>query len=425
MVGIFKFSGRFVFGLAVALGIQSGSARAQGTEKVLYSFCRLSNCSDGASPEAGLIIDTSGNLYGTTYSGGSGYGTIFELVRGRTAWFLRTLRALNEAPDGAGPAASLSYAGEQSGMRYDGTSPLFGTASWGGEVGGTIFEIVPGENPAFHVVYNFCHDDSCTDGLYPAGSVLVDASGNLDVTTDAGGRYGYGVARGLNGGVWHDFCSLSNCADGAQPLGGLIEDSAGNFYGTTGEGGGTGCGGYGCGTVFELAPDDTETVLHSFADGEDGGYPYAGLIEDRKGNLYGTTFQGGGTGCGGYGCGTVFRLAPDGTETILHSFCSQSNCADGAAPRAVLTRDGKGNFIGTASQGGRTGCGNVGCGVAFEVTSGGSYSVLYAFCAQLRCRDGATPYGGLLAAGNSGYLYGTTQAGGAAGDGVVFEINPP
>ena len=303
---------------------------------------------------------------------------------------------------------------------------MYGTASTGTvDSHGSVFEFVPGGNPEFHVVYRFCQDDPCSDGEFPTAPVLVNASGSLDVATEDGGRYASGVAHGVNGGIWYDFCSVSGCTDGAYPLGGLIEDSAGNFYGTTLAGGGTGCAGYGCGTVFKLAPDSTETVLHSFGGGSDGASPYAGVVEDRKGNLYGTTFQGGGTGCGGFGCGTVFTLAPDGTETILHSFCSQNNCADGAAPQAALTRDGKGNFIGTASQGGHAGCGKLGCGVAFEVTSDGSYSVLYAFCAQLRCRDGATPFGGLLAAGNSGKLYGTTSAGGAADHGVVFEIKPP
>ena len=133
----------------------------------------------------------------------------------------------------------------------------------------------------------------------------------------------------------------------------------GILYGTTYVGGGTGCGGYGCGTVFSLDPSTgTETVLHSFGNGTDGANPSASLI-DVKGTLYGTTSTGGGTGCHGYGCGTVFSLDPStGAETVLYSFCCRRNCTDGANPYASLTAV-NGKFYGTTESGGAYGYGTV------------------------------------------------------------------
>src|SRR5262249_8846544 len=130
--------------------------------------------------------------------------------------------------------------------------------------------------------------------------------------------------------------------DGKFP-GGLTEDKAGNLYGTTGGGGGTGCEGAGCGSVFKLAPDGTKTMLYAFT-GENGDGRYPGSpIRDRAGNLYGVTGYGGGNSCGGDGCGTVFKVAPDGTETVLYSFMGGS---DGEAPNDGLILDKEGNFTG-------------------------------------------------------------------------------
>src|SRR5579863_4531458 len=149
-------------------------------------------------------------------------------------------------------------------------------------------------------------------------------------------------------------------SDGAHPYAGLIEDAAGNLYGTTDDGGGTGCENS-CGTVFKLAPDGAETLLYSFADPSDGESP-SGLTQDPAGNLYGTTrFGGGGTSChgSGYGCGTAFKLAPDGTMTVLHVFAGGS---DGDYPNGLI-RDSAGNMYGTTYDGGGSGCEmGYGCG---------------------------------------------------------------
>jgi uncharacterized repeat protein (TIGR03803 family) len=196
-------------------------------------------------------------------------------------------------------------------------------------------------------------------------------------------------------------------ADGANPYAGLIQDSRGNFYGTTQLGGTSNLG-----TVFKLDPMGTETVLHSFAGGTDGANPYSGLVQDSTGNLYGTTYYGGAPNHG-----TVFKLDPTDTETVLYSFAGGT---DGANPYASLVQDPAGNLYGTTQRGGASGQGTV-----FKVDTVGTETVLYNFTGG---SDGGSPDGALVldAAGN---LYGTTFGGGALCDhrriycGVVFKLD--
>jgi len=204
-------------------------------------------------------------------------------------------------------------------------------------------------------------------------------------------------------------------SDGTNPDAGLTADGKGNLYGTTLNGGGPGCHGTGCGTVFRLAPDGTETVLHAFTGGSDGISPLGGVVLDRKGNLYGTTNFGGATGYG-----TVFRVAPNGAETVLHSFCGKPGCVDGASPVAGLIADAKGNLYGTTYGGGTIGDGNV-----FRLAPDGTETSLYSFCTKTHCADGLWPLAGLVADAQ-GNLYGTTGSGGAGncGCGVVFRLAP-
>ncbi|HEY1615364.1 MAG TPA: choice-of-anchor tandem repeat GloVer-containing protein [Rhizomicrobium sp.] len=200
--------------------------------------------------------------------------------------------------------------------------------------------------------------------------------------------------------------------DGAFPSAGLLRDSAGNLLGTTG-GGGTASRG----TVFKLAPDGTETVLYSFKGGNgDGAGPGSQLVADAAGNLYGTTV-GGGPGNGGSGFGTVFRLAPDGTETVLHFFSDQMK--DGFYPMAGLVMDPAGNLYGTTQTGG-TPCDNDknGCGTVFEIMSGGEEKILHRF----KGGDGSLPYYGSLVLDTAGNLYGTTA--GVFTFGNIFKISP-
>jgi uncharacterized repeat protein (TIGR03803 family) len=239
--------------------------------------------------------------------------------------------------------------------------------------------------------------------------------------------------------VLYSFCAASNCADGGQSWASLTFDSAGNLYGTTAVGGSAGCGGLGCGTVFELTPGAdgnwTEKVLYKFcstANCRDGANPYAGLIFDPVGNLYGTTGAGGLSGCG-EGCGTVFELIPrdDGTwsEKVLYRFCAATNCTDGEYPNAGLIFDSAGNLFGTTYSGG-TSCQRLGCGTVFELTPGddGKWTekVLHRFTFGSATYDGVRPGYGSLIFDKAGNLYGTTYSGGRCvevyGCGTVFQL---
>jgi uncharacterized repeat protein (TIGR03803 family) len=200
----------------------------------------------------------------------------------------------------------------------------------------------------------------------------------------------------------YSFCSQLNCADGEYPLAALVQGTDGNFYGTTSEGGTDGAG-----TVFKITPSGTLTTLHSF-DGTDGNQPLAGLVRANDGNLYGTTTYGGGSNCDQFGCGTVFRITPVGTFTVLYDFCTQLNCPDGEIPTGLVQAT-DGNFYGMTELGGTYGAGTV-----FKITPDGELTTLYSF-------PGAFPSAALVQ-GTDGNFYGTTPEGGANGDGMVFKI---
>ncbi len=225
----------------------------------------------------------------------------------------------------------------------------------------------------------------------------------------------------------YSFCAQTNCTDGQQPYAGLVRGSDGNFYGTTLEGGAnTGCslGSGSCGTVFKITPGGALTTLHSFcaqSNCADGGNPYAGLVQASDGNFYGTTFD---RGANGYG--TVFKITPAGTLTALYSFCSQTSCADGQYAYAGLVQATDGNFYGSTSAGG-AGAYHQG-GTVFKITPSGTLTTIYNFCSQPNCTDGDSSVARLVQA-TDGTLYGTTLHGGAycmptSGCGTVFRITP-
>ena len=256
----------------------------------------------------------------------------------------------------------------------------------------------------FSVLYPF---DGGSDGAEPYAGLLADRLGNLYGTTEAGGANGSGTAfRLAPDGTKTILHSFAGGSDGINPYGGVIADKSGDLYGTTYRG-----GAHGDGTVYEIAASGTETVLHAFDDesGSDGADPYAGLVRDKPGNLYGTTSVG-----GAHGQGSVFRIAPDGTETVLYSF-DDSNASDGADPYAPLIMDTKGNLYGTTTVGGAHGQGTV-----FEIAHNGSEKLLYSFD-DSNANDGADPYAPLIM-DSSGNLYGTTKVGGAHGQGTAFEL---
>jgi uncharacterized repeat protein (TIGR03803 family) len=299
-------------------------AKTAWTHKVLYRFCAQGggNCTDGEEPEAELLRDASGHLYSTTYEGGAGAGgTVFELTppaAGKTLWTEKVLYSFcqqADCTDGQYPEA---------GLIEDASGNLYGATDEGGAYGeGVVFELAPpttGQTAWTEtVLYSFCAQADCTDGEAPLARLLRDASGNLYGTTIVGGKYDGGTAFQLTPPatgqtVWtetvlHSFCARggTDCTDGEYPYAGLIRDVSGNLYSTAEEG-----GRYGGGTVFELTPKDdttwTETVLYNFcaqggSDCTDGQYPEAGLTRDTSGNFYSTT-----EGGGAYGEGAVFEL---------------------------------------------------------------------------------------------------------------------
>jgi uncharacterized repeat protein (TIGR03803 family) len=206
-----------------------------------------------------------------------------------------------------------------------------------------------------------------------------------------------------------DLYNFTGEADGGQPLAGLVRDSAGNLYGTTYSGGASGFG-----VVFQVTKDGTETVLHSFAGGTDGEYPYSQLVLDSDGNLYGTAAGGGGSGCGGFGCGMVFEVDASGTESVLHSFAGGTT--DGCYPHGSLMMDAEGNLYGTTDE-----CGTSDLGTVFTVSSSGAESILHSFAGG--SSDGDDPIYAGLVMDSEGNLYGSTLNGGAANDGVVYELD--
>ena len=214
--------------------------------------------------------------------------------------------------------------------------------------------------------------------------------------------------------------SFTGGGDGAFPQANVVMDAQGNIYGTTQSGGGSGCGGGGCGTVFKLTPRGKETLLHVFQAGSDGAFPIAGLTMDASGNLYGTTLNGG-AHCQ---CGTVFKITPDGAESIVYAF---HGGAEGSSPQGMLVRDKKGNFYGTTASGGLDCNGfGVGCGTVFRLTPDGKHRVLYSFAGG---SDGISPVTG-LSLGTDGNFYGTAANGGndcddtGQGCGVIFQLTP-
>jgi uncharacterized repeat protein (TIGR03803 family) len=308
---------------------------SQGTETLLHTF---SGKRDGFGPGAGLVIDASGNLYGTTtYGGTHNFGTVFKLNK---AGKKTVLYNFSGAPDGANPWTDLVR--DAAGNLY-GTTTAGGSGNCNGGSGcGTVFMV--SANGTEKVVHSFA--GGVADGQTPFAGLLRDAAGNLYGTTYGGGTAGYGTVFELSATgmetILHNFAGYPT--DGQSPEAVLVRDAAGNLYGTTLEG-----GAHAYGTVFKLSKTGKEKLLYSFGTGTDGKNPAAGLVRDTAGNLYGTTQAGGGTGCNGNGCGTVFELTKARVEKVLYSFDTANA---GAVPFAALILDAAGDLYGTTSNGG-------------------------------------------------------------------------
>lgn len=450
--------------VAVAMLMLTASASAEWNEKVLYSF---QDSSDGNTPAGGAVFDKAGNLYGANEWGGSGgcpspgCGTVFEVslpTQKGGAWTETTIYAfqgvLGGLSDGFTPVGGVII--DQQGNSY-GTTSLGGNGPCillGSPTGcGIVYELSPpmqkGGQWTETILYNF---QSGNDGYFPWGDLVFDKHGNLYGATQFGGGQGntcnqyFGGNCGTvfklsppkqKGGAWTEriLHSFGGGADGANPNGDLILDGNGDIYGLTNAGGNQDCnygsGEVGCGTAFKLNPPKKkggtwgEQLLHRFdRTSSDGGNPVAGLLLDSKGNLYGTTLNGG-QGPGGI----VFRLEPPNKsgrwkETILHAFSGYND--DGYAPESSLAVDQIGRLYGTTY----VGRGGTLRGSVFRLDppsrKGESWvhNVLHGFTG---IPDGMFPAAGLIF-DEQGNLYSTTVQGGngdcSGGCGTVFQVSP-
>jgi uncharacterized repeat protein (TIGR03803 family) len=410
----------WAFAIALTFVITASFAHAQ-TFTTLYTFKGGAN---GEQPGNFLVIDTKGNLYGTTQAGGKGNcsggcGTVFKLTEQKADWIYRFKGAPS---DGSGLGSTSPVLAMGSDGKIYGATPGGGASTDCGWGCGTIFTITTGG------VESVLHSFAATTDGYGSGGMLVDSNaGILYAATTSGGPYGQGaivkleIAPPHTETVLYGFCQQSSnevCLDGQLPLGALVRDAAGNLYGTTLLGGANNAG-----TIFKLTPGRVETVLYNFCSEvncADGSAPEGGLFLDPSTNtIYGTT-SAGGTGTCPSGCGALFSIDTDGNGfTVLHSFAGSPN--DGANPYGTVVRDAAGNLYGTTANGGN---GVPAAGTVFEFSSVGILSVLHNFDAE----DGSYPSSNLVY--SKGNLYGTTQNGGdlscptGIGCGTVFKVTP-
>jgi uncharacterized repeat protein (TIGR03803 family) len=372
--------------LIIVLALAFAALAQAQTYRILYSF---TGGKDGANPQSGtLIFDSQGNIYGTALNGGSyGHGTAFGLT---PAGKLVLLHEFSGGEDGAHPDGGLVLYWEV----------FYGTTEQGGAFNqGTVFKIRQGQESIVHSFAGYPNDGQ---GSY--SDLTLDKSGDLYGVTPYGGSYGAGIIFEIDTSGLETVLQNFNFTDGYVPTWTPFLDlTTGILYGTTVAGGPSGGG-----AVYEFDPSGAETVLHNFpAYSGDGSSPNGGVITDALGNLYGTTWNG-----GSYGAGTVFRLAANGAETILHSFTGGT---DGGSSMSRLVRDSAGNLYGTTNLGGTSNCGTV-----YKLNANnGQLTTLH----QFSCADGANPTAGLLQ-DRAGNLYGTAYAGGPYGYGVVFQIAP-
>jgi uncharacterized repeat protein (TIGR03803 family) len=407
--------------VATLLIVAATQAHAQ-TFTVIHSF----DGPDGANPGAGLTLDRSGNLYGTTEHGGNtggncfgeGCGTVFELKHARSGWVLDTLYKFTGIGDGLLPIARAVFGPD---------GALYTTAYCCS--GGAVINLRP---PA-----TVCKSASCfwtgtvilqfgyLYGTQPSGDLTFDAAGNIYGTTVSGGNddlcggLGCGTVYQLTktGSTWTQNILYKQTEAADDPDSGVILDGAGNLYGTA-PGGFTSNG-----AVFELTPSGsgwTESFPYFFTfTSGNGAFPFAGLIFDNAGNLYGAAAHG-----GPGGGGTVFELSPSGSGWNFNLLYGLPGNPDNPGPEGTLLMDSAGNLYGTTLKQGAHGLGNV-----FKLTpsyGGWSYASLYDFAGAA---DGGYPTG-ILVMDASGNLYGTTNEGGTYteyceyGCGVVFEITP-
>jgi uncharacterized repeat protein (TIGR03803 family) len=383
------------FAILFATPLATPRAQAQ-TFSVIHSF---TGGADGGNPVDGFLIGPEGNLYGTASTGGSdGAGVVFKLTE---AGVEKVLYNFTGGADGGNPNSRLIF---------DAAGNLYGTTFGGGaNSAGTVFKLTQAGEET--VLYSF---KGGTDGANPIAKLTFDAAGNLYGTTSAGGAYGGGtVFKVSKTGAETVLHSFGNGTDGSDPVAGVMVTKKDEVFGTTSTGGTSGYG-----TIFALTPSKSgwkETILHSFALQSDGGTPYAGLVADQSGNLYGTTTAGGEGGENGGG--TIFKLALSGGGLTFGVLDGLAGYGISGTYRNVLL-DASGNIYAT------THCdGSYSAGTVYELSPSGStwnYNPLYEFTGGT---DGLYSFSNLVF-DKQGNLYGTTKYGGADGYGVAFKIIP-
>ncbi len=409
----------------------TASGAGASNETVLHSF----GGPDGAGATTGLIAGKNGVFYGTTAFGGAGAGTVFKLTPSASGYTESVIYSFKGGLDGSVPEGMIERHGVFYGVTFVGGDPSGnGGAGWG-----TIFKLAPAKSGYVEsVLYRFQGDPNAWE---PNGPIVMDAAGTIYGSTGPGGSHNFGtifkVFRSGSSFSESVIYSFPGGSGGQEPQAGLTIDKHGSIYGTTMYGGsnvGRPCKYPGCGTVFKLEPTGssyTERVIYAFHGDRDGDLPYGVLtVDDRTGDVYGTTYWG-----GRKGNGSVFKLRPKGsgyTEAILHGFKGKS---DGFLPEGTLLLKRDGTLYGTAALGGG-GCSGIGCGAVFSLVPSGTgyaFHVIYDFREPKR---GAEPEQTNLIADASGALYGTTRSGGtqtsctdggpggATGCGVVFKIVP-
>ena len=322
-----------------------------GTVSTVYNFCAEPNCADGSFPEAGLVLGTDGNFYGTTENGGeNNKGTSFKVTPGGIVTTLYSFCSRINCSDGSLPGAALLQA-------TDGN--FYGTTIQGGISNactggcGTVFRISP--NGTFSSVHSFCTAGvSCPDGSEPFAALIQGSDGGFYGTTYLGGAVNFGtvfsISRGGSFATLHSF--MEPRGDGVNPMAGLVQGMDGRLYGTT-----SGCDFGLCngnGTVYEIAKGGQ--VGGDYFNGGNGAAPFAALVQGPDGDFYGMTTSG---GSGSFvdcdlrpGCGTIFRFGPGHLLTTLYNFCMETNCPDGYSPVNALVQGTDGNFYGVTPAGG-------------------------------------------------------------------------
>lgn len=383
---------RKMIGLAVAFWAVAGITLQGQTFRTMPL-----DGTDGAGPYGAFVQGTDGNYYGTT-SGNNG-GTVFRLTPSGNLMTIYQFCSQTNCADGWFPFAGLVLGSN---------GEFYGTTLRGGTYGGgTVFQIT--RSGALSTLYDF--GNQAIDAQVPYGSLAQGPNGNFYGTTRIGGTYELGTVFEITPAgkltILHNFCSVPSCSDGQNPESGMVLGTNGDFYGTT-----VGGGLNEAGTIFEITPSGKLITIYSFcsqSECADGSWPDAPLSLGSDGNLYGTT-------SGPGNAGTVFRITEQGVLTTLYSFCSQYGCTDGSNPFAGVVQDADGNLYGTTEYGGILECppGLQGCGAFFEISSAGQFTVLHTFCtAGDPCSDGMYPATTLLQ-GTNGILYGATLAGGGS-----------